>query len=62
MVEENLPVSLACAESGFNNLAHFNKIFRRIFNLSPPEYLKAYSLNAKSIKEYSKVGIIARND
>jgi AraC-like DNA-binding protein len=62
MVEENLPVSLACAESGFNNLAHFNKLFKRIFNLSPSEYLKAYSINAKSIKQYSKVGIIARND
>jgi AraC-like DNA-binding protein len=62
MVEENLPVSLACSESGFNNLAHFNKLFKRIFNLSPTEYLKAYSINAKSIKEYSKVGIISRND
>ena len=62
MVEEKLPVSIACTESGFNNLAHFNKLFKRIFNLSPSEYLKAYKLNEKTIKEYSKVGIIARND
>lgn len=62
MVEENLPVSIACIESGFNNLAHFNKIFRRIFNLSPTEYLRAYSLNQKTLKDYSTVGIIAKND
>jgi AraC-like DNA-binding protein len=62
MVEEKLPVSMACTESGFNNLAHFNKLFKRIFNLSPTEYLRVYKLNERAIKEYSKVGIIARND
>lgn len=62
MVEEKLPVFMACSESGFNNLAHFNKLFKRIFILSPTEYLKAYNLREKNLKEYSKVGIIARND
>jgi AraC-like DNA-binding protein len=62
MVEEKLPVNLAASESGFINLAHFNKMFRRIFNLSPTEYLRAHDLNLKSIKEYSEVGIIAKND
>jgi len=62
MVEEKLPVNMACAESGFNNQAHFNKFFKRIFNLSPTEYINAYKLNERSLKEYSEVGIIARND
>jgi len=62
MVEEKLLVSTACSESGFNNLAHFNKLFKRIFNLSPTEYLRGYNLNQENLKQYSKVGIIARND
>lgn len=62
MVEEKLLVSMACAESGINNLAHFNKLFKRIFKLTPTEYLKAYSLDEKNLKQYSKVDIIARND
>lgn len=40
LVEEKLAVNMACAQSGFNNLAHFNKSFKRIFKLSPREYLK----------------------
>ena len=62
MIEEKLPVNIACTESGFNNLAHFNKLYKRIFNLSPTEYLRAYYLQEKTIKEYSEVGIIARNE
>jgi AraC-like DNA-binding protein len=62
MVEEKLPVNIACAESGFNNFAHFNKMFKRMFNLTPTDYLKEYNLKVKTIKEYSEVGIIARND
>jgi AraC-like DNA-binding protein len=62
MVEEKLSVSMACNESGFNNLAHFNKQFKKIFNLTPTEYLRTYDLKERQIKEYSKVGIIARND
>lgn len=40
IVEENVPVNMACAQSGFNNMAHFNKTFKKIFGLSPSEYLK----------------------
>jgi AraC-like DNA-binding protein/mannose-6-phosphate isomerase-like protein (cupin superfamily) len=60
IVEEKLPVYMACTESGFNNLAHFNKMFKRIFTLSPTEYLNAYNLNEKSLKEYSELGVIAK--
>ena len=52
LIEEARPVNLACIESGFNNLAHFNKTFKRTFNLSPTEYIKAHSLNGVSLKEY----------
>ncbi|MCX6335609.1 MAG: AraC family transcriptional regulator [Bacteroidia bacterium] len=62
MVEEKYPVNIASAESGFNNLAHFNKMFKRYFNLSPTDYLRAHDLDLKAIKEYSEVGIISRND
>jgi AraC-like DNA-binding protein len=41
LVEEHLQVNMACAQSGFNNLAHFNKTFKRIFGLNPSEYLKS---------------------
>ncbi|MEI6050283.1 MAG: AraC family transcriptional regulator [Bacteroidota bacterium] len=60
MIEEKLPVSIACGESGFNNLAHFNKLFKRIFGQSPTEYLHCYYLKEKPATESSRVGHIAQ--
>lgn len=42
MVEENVPVSGASLECGFNNLSHFNDQFKRIMKMTPTEYLGAY--------------------
>jgi AraC-like DNA-binding protein len=42
IVEDNLPVSRASLESGFNNLSHFNSQFKRVMSLTPTEYLLAY--------------------
>ncbi|MDQ1297084.1 MAG: AraC family transcriptional regulator [Bacteroidota bacterium] len=52
LIEEARPVNLACIESGFNNLAHFNKTFKRTFNLSPTGYIKAHGINGVPLKEY----------
>lgn len=62
LIEEERPVNIACIESGFNNLAHFNKLFKRIFNLSPTDYIKAHVMNEKTIREYSDLGTLYRND
>ena len=60
MIEEKLPVSIACGESGFNNLAHFNKLFKRTYGQSPTEYLYCYHLREKPAIESSSVGFIAQ--
>jgi len=41
--EENMTVARACIESGFNNMSHFNKQFKRIVHITPSEYQEAYS-------------------
>jgi len=40
--EQQLPISEVCFESGFNNLSHFNKSFRKITEKSPTEYRKDF--------------------
>jgi AraC-like DNA-binding protein len=42
MLENNMSVSSASLESGFNNLSHFNGQFKRIMNQTPTQYLSAY--------------------
>ena len=62
MIEEKLPVSMACSESGFNNLAHFNKLFKRFFGMSPTEYLRSYHLRDQPVMEYSRIGLLSQNE
>ena len=40
--EQQLPISEVCFESGFNNLSHFNKSFKKITEKSPTEYRKDF--------------------
>lgn len=40
LMEGNLDVGQVCYASGFNNLSHFHKQFRRIIGLTPGEYMK----------------------
>lgn len=48
MVEENMSISRASIESGFNNLSHFNDQFKRLMKITPSDYLSAYrSSNSK---------------
>jgi AraC-like DNA-binding protein len=42
LVEEKMTISMACVESGFNNMSHFNEQFKKIVNLTPSEYQAAY--------------------
>ena len=42
IVEGKMPISMASAESGFNNMSHFNKQFKYYKKLTPTEYLAAY--------------------
>lgn len=38
LMDENLTITQACYSSGFNNVSHFNKTFRRHTGQSPSEY------------------------
>lgn len=42
MIEENVAISNASYESGYNNLSHFNYQFKRIMKVTPTEYVSAY--------------------
>jgi AraC-like DNA-binding protein len=39
-MEGDLDVAQVCFSSGFNNLSHFHKQFRRIVGMTPGEYMK----------------------
>lgn len=49
MIEENVAISNASYESGYNNLSHFNYQFKRIMKVTPTEYVSAYKNGAKMI-------------
>jgi AraC-like DNA-binding protein len=37
-------ISEAAFEVGFNNIVHFNRVFKQITGMSPRQYLKAHQL------------------
>ncbi|MDP4278456.1 MAG: AraC family transcriptional regulator [Bacteroidota bacterium] len=43
LAEEQMSVTRACYESGFNNLSHFNDQFKKFVHLTPTEYKAAYT-------------------
>lgn len=38
--QEHLSIAAVCFESGFNNLSHFNKLFKAVTDQTPTEYRK----------------------
>ena len=48
MLTENITISVASMESGFNNMSHFNEQFKRVMKITPSAYLSAYK-NEKEI-------------
>jgi AraC-like DNA-binding protein len=50
MLTDNITISRASMESGFNNLSHFNDQFKRVMEITPSAYLAAYK-NEGSIPE-----------
>jgi AraC-like DNA-binding protein len=42
LMDLDLDILNVCLDSGFNNLSHFNKQFRKIKGLSPSEYRKRF--------------------
>jgi AraC-like DNA-binding protein len=44
LMDLNLGILEVCLDSGFNNLSHFNKQFRRITGVTPSEYRKRYNV------------------
>jgi len=44
LMDQNLSVLEVCLDSGFNNLSHFNKQFRKVTGVTPTEYRKKYNL------------------
>lgn len=61
MLSDNVSISGASLESGFNNLSHFNDQFKRVMGMTPSAYLSAYKRdgeiskrdNAREIRELS---------
>lgn len=49
MMTEDISISGASLESGFNNLSHFNEQFKRVMNLTPSAYLAAYKNDDKAL-------------
>lgn len=47
LIDNKLSVAQICYESGFNNLANFNRNFKAVVKKTPLEYAKAYHLPAK---------------
>ncbi|NDP21094.1 MAG: AraC family transcriptional regulator [Paludibacter sp.] len=42
LMDKNLSITDVALDSGFNNISHFNKQFKRITNLQPSEYRMRY--------------------
>jgi AraC-like DNA-binding protein len=47
LLTEDITISGASLESGFNNLSHFNDQFKRVMNITPSAYLSAYKNDGK---------------
>jgi AraC-like DNA-binding protein len=48
MLTDNITISRASMESGFNNLSHFNDQFKRVMKITPSAYLAAYKNEGKN--------------
>ncbi len=42
LIENRIPISLICAESGFNNISNFNRQFKTGTNLTPSDFRAMY--------------------
>jgi len=42
LISSEIPIAVICFESGFGNLSHFNKEFKKSTNLSPLQYRKMF--------------------
>ncbi len=51
LVSKNMRISEICYETGYNNISHFNKQFKRITKLTAIEYRKIYFENASMESE-----------
>lgn len=49
MLTDNISISTASLESGFNNLSHFNEQFKRVMKITPSAYLAAYKNERQGI-------------
>ncbi len=56
LLSDNLDknISQICYESGFNNVANFNRQFRELTNMSPREYRMKYAGSPEMVEQYSR--------
>jgi len=51
MLTDNITISGASLESGFNNLSHFNDQFKRVMKVTPSAYLSAYKKDNQGVAD-----------
>lgn len=42
LIDQDLSITEVCFDSGFNNISHFNKQFKKITKVPPSEYRKRF--------------------
>jgi AraC-like DNA-binding protein len=50
LIEDKLSISQICYESGFTNVAHFNRKFKEMIRTTPLQYKKQYNVGRALIK------------
>jgi AraC-like DNA-binding protein len=49
LIDDGLPVSLAAYHSGFNNLTHFHRQFKRYYRTTPGNFIKRHIEHANKM-------------
>jgi len=42
LAESTLPISMVAQEAGFQNVSHFNRVFKKLSGVTPKEYKRQH--------------------